>query len=155
MGLHPLHLVVWAEETQPRGLRALWQGWWWPQGGLTPRGPCRDGCRRCCPPRGEPLLPHASTGEPPPWQVGLAPSPVGSPLLSPGSWCTQVLFVPRVEPLFPPVLRKSCSQSPLTFKVTFSGDPLFFCQIPSWKAWHEVQNLHNSGRTSLVLLFSR
>ena len=34
------------------------------------------------------------------------------------------------------------------------GIPSPSVRPPGWEAWHEVQNLHNSGRTSLVLLFS-
>ena len=29
-----------------------------------------------------------------------------------------------------------------------------FTRSPGWEAWHQAQNLHNSGRTSLALLFS-
>ena len=32
--------------------------------------------------------------------------------------------------------------------------PSPFVESPGWEAWHVIQNLHNSGRTSLVLLFS-
>ena len=32
--------------------------------------------------------------------------------------------------------------------------PSPFVESPGWEAWHVVQNLHNSGRTSLILLFS-
>ena len=32
--------------------------------------------------------------------------------------------------------------------------PSPFVRFPGWEAWHGVQNLHNSVRTSLVLLFS-
>ena len=44
---------------------------------------------------------------------------------------------------------------PLDPKARFPGDsqsPL--SDSPGWEAWHGVQNLHNSARTSLVLLFS-
>ena len=30
-----------------------------------------------------------------------------------------------------------------------------FARSPGWEVWHEAQNLHNNGGTSLVLLFSR
>ena len=33
------------------------------------------------------------------------------------------------------------------------GIPSPFVRSPGWEAWHGVQNLHNSGRTSLVLFF--
>ena len=34
------------------------------------------------------------------------------------------------------------------------GIPSLFVGSPDWEAWHGVQNLHNSGRTLLVLLFT-
>ena len=61
---------------------------------------------------------------------------------------------PRLESLFPLVLWKSYNQIPLAFKVRFPGIPSPFVGSPDWEAWHGVQNLHNSRRTSLVLLFS-
>ena len=69
--------------------------------------------------------------------------------------CTRFcLCPPRPESLVPPVLWKSCNQIPLAFKVNSLGIPSPFVRSPSWKAWRGVQNLHNSGRSSLVLLFS-
>ena len=64
------------------------------------------------------------------------------------------LCPPRLESLFPLVLWKSYNQIPLAFKVRFPGIPSPFVGSPDWEAWHGVQNLHNSRRTSLVLLFS-
>ena len=64
------------------------------------------------------------------------------------------LCPPRVESLLPPVLQKSYNQVPLAFKVRFPGDSSSLCQIPIREAWRGIQNLHNSGRTSLVSLFS-
>ena len=37
---------------------------------------------------------------------------------------------PRVEPLFPPVLSKSCNQIPLAFKIWFSGNSSSCCWTP-------------------------
>ena len=34
------------------------------------------------------------------------------------------------------------------------GIPSLFVGSPGWEVWHGAQNLHNSGRTSLALLFS-
>ena len=64
-------------------------------------------------------------------QVVLVQSPMGSLLLSSGSWCTQD-FVCTVQDrsLFPPVLWKSYSQFPLVFKVRFAGDSQSHCWIP-------------------------
>ena len=53
-----------------------------------------------------------------------------------------------------PVLWKSYIQIPLAFKVRFPWIPSPYVGAPDQEAWHGVQNLHNSGRTSLVLLFS-
>ena len=64
------------------------------------------------------------------------------------------LCPPRLKYLFPLVLWKSCNQIPLAFKVRFPGDSQSLCQIARLEACCGVQNLHNSGRTSLVLLFS-
>ena len=66
--------------------------------------------------------------------------PVGPPLLS---FC---LCPPRLESLFLPVLHKSYNQIPQPSR-SDSGSP-------GWEACHGIQNLHNSGRTSLKLLFS-
>ena len=64
------------------------------------------------------------------------------------------LCPPRPESLVPPVLWKSCNQIPLDFKVNSLGIPSPFVRSSSWKAWRGVQNLHNSGKSSLILLFS-
>ena len=66
------------------------------------------------------------------------------------------LCSPRLKSLFPLVLQKSCDQIPVAFKTRFPGpkDSQSFVRSQDWEAWCGVQNLHNSGRTSLVLLFS-
>ena len=62
-------------------------------------------------------------------QASLTWSLVRSLLLSPGSWCAQVLSV-LSKNLFSPVLWKFCNQIPLAFKVKSIGDSQsFFCQI--------------------------
>ena len=60
----------------------------------------------------------------------------------------------RLGSLFPPVLWKSYNQILLAFKARFSGDLQSLCQVPRLGGLMGVENLHNSGRTSLVLLFS-
>ena len=108
-------------------------------------GTFQDSCCQCPHPCGESQLTHASTGALQHQQVVLVQSPVKWLLLSSVLVCTRFcLCPPRLESLFPPVLWKSCNQIPLAFKV----------RSPAWEAWHRVHNLHNSGRTSLVLLFS-
>ena len=58
--------------------------------------------------------------------------------------------------LFSSVLWKCCNQILVTFKVRFPGDSqvLFSRDPQAGNPANEAQNLHNSGRTSLVLLFS-
>ena len=102
----------------------------------------QDCCCWCpCPQR----LIQASAGGLQLSQAGLAPFPVESLLLSPGSWSTQHFVCVFQKSLFPPVLWMVCNQIPLTFKVRFPGDSLSFCQIPGlgsltwgsepWQRW--------------------
>ena len=66
----------------------------------------------------------------------------------------KVLFVPSktgVSVSSSPV--KSCSQIPLVFKVIFPGDSQSFFRSLGCEARRGVENLHDSGRTCLVLLF--
>ena len=63
-------------------------------------------------------------------QESLIQYPVGSLLLSPGSWCAQDLVWALQEFLFPPVLRKLYNQILLAFKVKFPGDSQFLGWIP-------------------------
>ena len=65
------------------------------------------------------------------------------------SWCAL-----QEWNLLLPLLWKSCNQISLAFKVRFPRDSLSLCGMPGWEAWHGAQNHHNSGRTSLVILFS-
>ena len=87
----------------------------------------------------------------------LIQSPVGSLLLSSGSWCMQD-FVCELQDwslCFP----QSCGSPIIKFHWPSRSDSLRisspFVRSPGWEAWCWVQNLHNGGRTSLVLLFSR
>ena len=87
--------------------------------------PITQGCCYQCPsPCGRPLPTHASAGDPHTLRGGLTPSPVGSVLLSPGTWAHIALF------LFPPVLWRSCNPVPLAFKVRFPGDSQSLGKIP-------------------------
>ena len=119
-----------------------------------PRGTFRDCCCQHPCPCGEPLLTHASTAGPPTLAGGLGSVSCG--VTAPFLWvlvhATFCFWPPRLESLFPPVLWKSCSQIPLDFKVWFPGIPSPFVRSPGWEAWRGAQDLHNSGRTSLVLL---
>ena len=76
-------------------------------------------------------------------------------LLSSGSWYTQD-FVCALQDwsLFPPVLWKSYNQTPLASRSDSPGIPSPFVGSLGWEAWRGVQDLHHSGRTSLVLFSS-
>ena len=107
-------------------------------------------------PCGEPMPTHASTGDP--------PTPAGS--FGSVSWvvCSAFLWVllctrfclcpPRLESLLPSVLWKFYNQICWPSSSDSLGIPSAFIGSPGCEAWHGFQNLHNSGRTSLVLLFS-
>ena len=56
--------------------------------------------------------------------------------------------------LFLPVLWKFCNQTCWPSRSDFLGIPSPFVGSPGWEAWRGVQNLHNRGRTSLVILCS-
>ena len=97
----------------------------------------------------------------PPWGalqhqlVTLVQSLVRSLLLSYRSKKKKSCFCPpRLESLFPSVHWKAYNQIPLAPKAIFPGCPQLLCQVPVWEDWCGIQNLHNSMRTSLVLLFS-
>ena len=111
--------------------------------------------RQCASPSSELLLTHASTGGPPAPAVVLAQFLVEPMLLPSGSLCTQgfvcALWVWSL--CFPqscgsPVI-KSCWAS----RSDSLGIHSPFVGSPGWGAWCGVPNLHNSGRTSLSLLF--
>ena len=67
-------------------------------------------------------------------QASLTQSPVGSLLLSPGSWYAQDFVFALWEFLFPSVLWKFCYQIPLPFQIRFSGYSQSLCQIPSLRS---------------------
>ena len=114
-----------------------------------PRGAFLDSC--CLFPR--PGWPAPPWETPQHKQVALVQSLVG-PLL-PFPWvpvCAGFcLCFPRS--LFAPILWKSCSQIPLACEAKFLGDSQSLCWIHRLGSWCGVQNLHNRGGTSLVLLF--
>ena len=62
-------------------------------------------------------------------EASLPQSPVGSLLLSPGSWCTQGFLCVLQEPVSL-ILCKFCNQIPLASKVKFPGCSQSLCQIP-------------------------
>ena len=124
--------------------------------GLRQGGPFRTSCCQCPGLCGEPFPTHASTGDPPTLAGHFGSVCCG--VTAPFFWvfvCTRFcLCPPRLESLFPPVLWKSYNQILLATRSDSLGIPSPFVRSPGWEAWHEVQNLHNSGRTTLVLLFS-
>ena len=91
-----------------------------------------------------------------PKQGVLVQSPGGSLLLCSGSWCMSNFVCVRQDWsfCFPPVLWKSYNQILLGCTDNSLGSLSLFVGSPGWEIWCGIQNLHNSGRTSLVLLFS-
>ena len=114
------------------------------------------GTFQCPCPWGEPLPPHTSTGGPPTPAGGFDSVSWESLLLSSGSWCMQnfICALQDQRLCFLPVLWKACYQIPLALTDNSLGIPSPFVRSPGWEAWRGAQNLHNSARTSLVLLFS-
>ena len=90
-----------------------------------------------CPPRLEPV----------------SPSPLGdSFLLGPG--VHKVFVCVPQESLFLQSCGSSEIKSSWTSYSNSLGVPSPFVRSPDWEAWQEVQNVHNSARTSLVLFSS-
>ena len=102
-----------------------------PPRGLTPRLTSQDCCCQCPHPRSRLLLTHTSTGDPQ-TLTGRSGS-ISCGVTAPFPWVLVFrrfcLCAPRVESLFPPVLRKFYNQIPLAFKVRFPGDSQFICWI--------------------------
>ena len=110
----------------------------------------------CLRPQGEAQLPlphlqETFQGQ----QVGLAQTPMKSLLLP---WVPvyvrPCVHPPRVESLFPPVLRSSCTQAPLNFKAECSGAPPPNAGPLGRRAWLGAQSSHSCGRISVIQLFS-
>ena len=86
----------------------------------------------------------------------MAQPPVQSLLLSSESWCVQC-FVCALQvwsPWFPLSCESLVTKSYWLSRSCSLGIPRPFVGSPGSKARSVTQNLHNSGRTSLVLLFS-
>ena len=86
----------------------------------------------------------------------LVQSPVELLLLFSGSWCVQY-FVCTLQDWslwFPQFCGSPIIKSHWPSRSDSLGIPSPFDGFPVWEAWSGVQNLHNSGKTSLVLLFS-
>ena len=81
---------------------------------------------------------------------------MGSLLLSSGSWCVQnfVCALHNWGVCFSQSCGRPVIKSFWPWRPDSLGIPGPFFRSLGWEAWHEVQNLHNSARTSLVLLFS-
>ena len=97
---------------------------------------------------------HTFTGDPPTLTSSFGILWVTAPFLWVLVHARFCLCPLRLGSLFPPVLWKSYNQILLAFKARFSGDLQSLCQVPRLGGLMGVENLHNSGRTSLVLLFS-
>ena len=76
--------------------------------------------------------------------------------LSPGSWFTWnfTWALQEWSLYFPQSYGSSLIKSCWLSKSDSLGIPHPFARSPSWEVWRGVQNLHSSGRISLVLLFS-
>ena len=96
-------------------------------GNLLQKFPCTQCHTQCLRPCSRPLQAHTSAGDS--WTLTGKSGPVGSLLLSLGSWCTQG-FVHVLQESVSPVLCKFCSQMPLASKVKFPRDSQSLCQIP-------------------------
>ena len=102
----------------------------------------------CWPPPPQEALQHE--------QVLLVQSPVGSRLLSSGSWHTQdfVCALQDWSLCFPQCLRSPIIKLLWPSRSDSPGLRSPFVRSPGWEAWRGLQSLHHSGRMSLVLLFS-
>ena len=81
---------------------------------------------------------------------------MGSLLLFCGSWCMQnFICAPQDWSLcFPQSSGRPTIKSHWSSRSDSLGIPSLFVGAPGWEAWRGAQNLHNSGKTSLVLSFS-
>ena len=145
--------LVWGDSAW--GLWAL-SGSWWPPRGFMSRGTFQD----CCCQHPVPVVSHCLPVPPQetlPHQLAVS---VQSPV-----WFGSVFFCmllctgfclcpPRLESLLSPVLWKSYNQTCWPSSSDSLGIPSSFIGSPGCEAWCGFQNLHNSGRTSLVLLFT-
>ena len=113
-------------------------------------------CCQCCQCCGEPLLTHTSTGSLPMLPGNF--SSVSCRVIALFLWvlvCTRICSCPPKWSLCipqscgSPITKSCCTSSPDSL-----GSPSPFVRSPGLEAWCGVQNLHNSGRASLVLLFS-
>ena len=106
-------------------------------------------------PRGKSLPTHASTGDPstPAGSSGSVSCGATAPFLSlgvQGFVCTLQDWSLCFSPYCGRLLIKSHWPS----RSDSLGMASSFVRSPGWEAWHGVQNLHNSRRTALILLFS-
>ena len=101
------------------------------------------------------LLTYASTGDPPApaGRLGSVSCGVTAPFPL-GLGVCRILSVPsKTRVCLPPSCGSLVVTSPCPSGPNFLGIPSPFVGSVGWEAWRGVQNLPNSGRTSLVLLF--
>ena len=105
---------------------------------------------------GEPLATHSSTGDPPALAGSFGSVSYG--VTAPFPWvsvCSRFCLCPlRLELLFSRSCGSLMIKSHWPSRSDSLGIPSPFVGSPGWGAWYGVPNLYNSGRTSLVLLFS-
>ena len=122
-------------------------------------GLCRGGLPHLLPPAphlcAEPLPTSTPTGDSS-MPVGVsALSPVGSCSFPLGlGVCRSVSALQDCSFCFPQSCGSPVNKSCWPSRPDSLGILSPFVRSPGWEAWHGVQNLYNSGRTSLVLLFS-
>ena len=100
------------------------------------------------------LPPHTSAGDPP--TVAVKSGSVSCGITAPFLWFFMhtrfCVCPPGVQSLFSTVLWKFYNQIP---RLQFPWEFLVPLPVsPGWEAWCGAQNLYNSGKTFLVLLFS-
>ena len=85
-------------------------------------------------------------------QEGLVQSPMGSLLLSPGSWCAHyfVCALQEWSLCFPHTCQSRAVKSHYPSKSDYPGIPPSVARLPGWEAWRGPQNLHFSGWTCVV-----
>ena len=119
-----------------------------------PSGTFPDCCCQCPHPCHDPLPTHTFTGN---LHTSRSFGSVSCGVTAPFLWVLVCaifcLCPPRLESLIPPVLWIIIKSHWLSRSDSL-GIPSPFDGFLVWEAWSGVQNLHNSGKTSLVLLFS-
>ena len=113
-------------------------------------------CCQCPHPCGELLPTHTSTGGPRSPAHSFGSVSCGNHCSFPlGLGVNKKIFVPsKTRGCFPKSYRNPIIKSHCPSRSYSMGISIPFVGVPGWEAWCEVQNLHHSGRPSLVLFSS-